>query len=135
EIAKIVLDGTAQFVARIGGQPFGLVVAPRADLGDDDEVVRVRMQGFANDAVGDVRAVEIAGVDVVDAARHRLAQHGYGFGTVPGRTVDAGSGQLHGAVAEATDPAVAESEGSGFFDVGHGCLLACRPPDNACAIA
>ena len=77
------------------------------------------MQRLADDLVGDVRPVEVAGVDVVDAARDRLAQHGEGRVTVLGRAEDAGSGELHGAVAEPLHGAVAEREGAGLVDDGH----------------
>ncbi len=33
------------------------------------------MQRLADELVGDIRTVVVAGVDVVDAARDRLAQH------------------------------------------------------------
>jgi hypothetical protein len=75
--------------------------APRPDLGDDDEVAGIRVERLPDQPVGDVRAVEIAGVDVVDA------------GGVPGRAEHAGAGQLHGAVAEAADGAVAQWEVGG----------------------
>jgi hypothetical protein len=87
--------------------------APRPDLGDDDEVAGIRVERLPDQPVGDVRAVEIAGVDVVDAAGDGLAQHGEGGGGVPGRTEHAGAGQLHGAVAEAADGAVAQWEVGG----------------------
>jgi len=52
-----------------------VATAPRADFGGDDQVVRIGMQRLANDLVSRVRAVEIAGVNMVDA-RRGLAQHG-----------------------------------------------------------
>lgn len=57
------------------------------------------MQGLADDLVGDVGAVEVGGVDVVDAGRDGLAEDGYGTVRVLGRPPHAGPGQLHGAVA------------------------------------
>ena len=59
------------------------------------------MQRLADDLVGDMRAVEIAGVDVVDAARHRLAQHGERRVAILGRAEHAGPRKLHGAIAHA----------------------------------
>ena len=75
---------------------------------------RIGMQRLADDLVGDVRAVEVAGVDVVDAARDRLAQHGERGVAVLRRPEHAGPGELHGAVAEALHGAVAEREGAGL---------------------
>ena len=68
------------------------------------------MQRFADDLVGHVRAVEVAGVDVVHPARDGLAQHGERRGAVLGRAEDAGPGELHGAVAEALHGAARRGE-------------------------
>ena len=78
------------------------------------------MQRLADQLVGDVRAVEVAGVDMIDAGRHGRAQHRDGTVRVLRRPEHAGPGQLHGAVAEALHGAVAERERAGFADVGHG---------------
>jgi hypothetical protein len=78
------------------------------------------MQGLADDPVGDVGAVEIRGVDVVHARRHRFAQHGERGVAILGRAEDAGPCELHGAVAEALHGAVAEEECAGWLDRGHG---------------
>ena len=72
------------------------------------EVVRIGVQRLADQLVGDVRAVEVAGVDVVDAARHRLAQHRERRVAVLGRPEHAGPGELHRAVAHAVHDAVAQ---------------------------
>ena len=72
------------------------------------------MQRLADELVGDVRTVEVAGVDVIDAARHRLAQHGERRVAILGRAEHAGPGELHGAVAEPLHGAVAERERAGF---------------------
>ena len=61
------------------------------------------MQSFLDDLVGDLRAVEVAGVNVVDAGSDRLAQDGDGFGAVAGRAEDVGAGELHRAIADAVD--------------------------------
>ena len=68
EVAQVVVHRLGQLGGREGRQPGAVLAAPGADLGDDDEVVGIGMQRLADDLVGDVRAVEIAGVDVVDAA-------------------------------------------------------------------
>ena len=80
-----------------------------ADLGDLHALLAV------------VRAVEVAGVDVVDALLHRLAQHRERARAILGRAEDAGAGELHGAVADAPDRAVAEREGAGLVEIelGH----------------
>ena len=72
------------------------------------------MQRLADELVGDVRAVEVAGVDVVHAARDGLAQHGQCRVVILGRAEHAGPGELHGAVAEPLHGAVAEGECAGL---------------------
>jgi hypothetical protein len=78
------------------------------------------MERFADDLVGDMWSVEIAGVDVIDAARHRLAQHRDGGGAVLRRAEHAGSRKLHRAIAHALHGVLAKLEGSGFASIGHG---------------
>ena len=84
-------------------RPAALGVPQRSDLGDDVQVVRVGVQSLLDDLVGDVRAVEVAGVDVGDAELHRLAQHGHGGVAVAGRAEHARASQLHRAVPHARD--------------------------------
>ena len=72
------------------------------------------MERFANDLVGDVRAVVVAGVDVIDAGGYGFAEDADGFGAVFGWAEDARTGELHGAVAHAVDGdgGVGECEGA-----------------------
>ena len=89
----------------------------RADLGHDRETRRVGVQGLGDDLIGDVRPIEVAGVDVIDAAGDRLAQYGDGLGSVLWRTEYAWAGKLHGAIAHAVDSAIAEAKGAGSLRV------------------
>ena len=57
------------------------------------------MKRLANKLVGDVRAIEIAGVNVIDAARHGLPQHGEGRIAIIRRSKHTRSGELHRAIA------------------------------------
>jgi len=59
------------------------------------------MKRFLDDLVGDVGAVVVAGVDVVDAELNDLAEHPDRFAAVGGRAEDVGTSQLHRAVADA----------------------------------
>ena len=59
------------------------------------------MQRLLDDLVGHVRTIEVARVDVVDARGQGFAQHGDGRLGIARRSVHAGTGQLHGAVAHA----------------------------------
>ena len=81
------------------------------------------MQGFADELVGDVGAVEVAGVNVVDAGVDGLAQNGKGGGVVAWRAEDVGSGKLHGAVAEAVHGGAGAGEGKGAAEGGGLCQL------------
>ena len=70
---KVVPELLAQLLGSARGWPAALGVAVRADLGGDQYRLRIRMQRLTNQLVGDPRAVGVAGVDVRDALRDRLA--------------------------------------------------------------
>ncbi len=123
EVAEVVVHRGGQGLAGEGGVPRAVRAAHGADLGDDRERRAVGREGLADQPVGDVGAVEVAGVDVVHAARHRLAQHGERGGGVARGAEHAGPRELHGAVSEAAHGALAQGEGSGV--VGHGGLRSC----------
>ena len=119
EIAQVVVDGAGQIRRALRGEPGAVRVANRADLGDDHQIVRIGMQRLADDLVGDVRTVEVAGVDVVDPSLDGGAQHRDGCGAVARRAEDAGTGELHRAVTDALHDAIGEGEGSGMDEIGH----------------
>ena len=102
-----------ELFARDRRQPGAFVITACADLGDDGEVVGVGVQRFLDDPVGDVRAVEVRSVDVIDAGLNGFAEHRDGFRAVAWRTKDALAGQLHGAVAHTVDGALGSGEGKG----------------------
>ena len=129
KIAQIVVHRLGQLGGREGGQPRGIGTTARADLSPDDQVIGVGIQRLADDLVGDVRAVEVAGVDVVHAGRDGRLQDGASRLGILGRAEDVGPGQLHGAVAQPPHGAAAEGEGAGFGDDrGHDALLFLRTP-------
>ncbi len=113
------MDRLCQFFAREGRDPRSVLAAQGADLGDDDEIVAIRTQRLANDVIGDVRAIEVGGVDVVDSARNGLAQDGQRRAMILGRAEYAGSRELHGTIANTLHDAVAELKSAGFIDTGH----------------
>ncbi len=117
QIAQIVLHRLDQFVARKGRIPGSIRTAPRADLGDDDEIVGIGVQRFADQLIGEMRSVEVAGVDVVDAGGDGLPQHGEGRAAIFRRPEHAGAGELHGAIAEPPHRAAAEWKGAGTGDI------------------
>ena len=54
----------------------GVRATHRPDFGHDHEVVRIGVKRLSDQLVGDVRAIEIAGVNVIDSAPHGRPQHG-----------------------------------------------------------
>jgi hypothetical protein len=122
EVAQVVVDGVDELLARECAVPAFVVIAAGADLGDDDEAVAVGVERFADDLVDDVRAVEVGGVDVVDAAFDGFMQNGDGFVAVAGRAPDARAGELHSAVAHAVNGEGRAGECEGVTEVGRaGC--------------
>ena len=82
------------------------------------------MQRLADDLVGDMRAVEVARVDVIDTVFDRSPQHCDRAGAVLRRPQDAFARELHGPVAQPLDAAPAEGERSRLADIDHVvCLL------------
>jgi hypothetical protein len=65
------------------------------------QALRVRAEGFLDDLVDDVGAVEVARVDVADAEIDGFAQYGDGRIAVLRRSEDPRPGQLHRAIAHA----------------------------------
>jgi hypothetical protein len=72
--------------------------------------------------IGEVRTVEVAGVDMIDAGRHSLAKHPERRVAVLGRPEHTGPGELHRAVAEAIHDAVARGKGAGDAEISHGAI-------------
>ena len=110
ERTEVVLHAGTQLGRRLRRVPPAGVVADRPDLGHDDEVVGVRVQGLADQLVGDVRPVVLGRVDVVDAGLDGPAQHGDRFVVVARRAQHAGTGQLHRAEADAPDGSACDPE-------------------------
>ena len=126
KVTKVFVDRALQILLRHRRVP-GTVRAPEGpDLGHEGQAVRIGMQRLADNLVGNVRAVEIARVDVVHAAFDRLAQNGDRRVAILWRAEDVGAGELHGAVAHAVqlDGGAGEGEGAAeVFGQGHGVLL------------
>ena len=100
-----------QVFIRHGQVPRAFRAAPRADLGDDYQVFGIRMKCFADELIGDVRPIVVAGVDVIDAARDGVAQPGErGFvvdvisGHIPWEGAIAGRRELPRTMAELGRP-------------------------------
>ena len=115
QVAEIVVDRLSQLRARNGRDPGSIGAAPGADFRDDDEIVEVRVKRLADDLVGDVRAVEVGGVDVVHTAGDGFAQYGQRRVAILGRTENAASRKLHGPIAKTIHVAVAELKAAGLM--------------------
>src|SRR5580704_19430794 len=129
EVSEVVVDGALEVRSAECRDPGGVVSAHGTDLGHDHEVIGVGMKRLANKLIGDVWAIEIAGINVIDPAHHRFAQHGEGRVAIFRRSKHARPGELHGAVAQTVYDAVAEPESACGGDVGHGYSpnLTCEP--------
>ena len=101
--AQILLDAGPQVVGLLRRKPCPVVITTRADLADQGQIGGVGVQGLVDEFVGDVGAVELRGVDVVDAQFDGPAQHGERLVAVARRAEHAGTGQLHGAETDASD--------------------------------
>ena len=80
------------------------------------------MQRLADELVGHVGTIIVAGVDVIDAARDRFAQHRDRRVMVLGRPEHAWARELHGAVAKTLHNPVAERKRRRGSDVDHGLI-------------
>ena len=81
------------------------------------------MQRRADQLVGDVGAIVVAGVDMVYALGDCCAQHGQRRVTIFGRAEHARAGKLHGAIAQPLHHAVAKRERARLIHCGHVDLL------------
>jgi hypothetical protein len=88
QVAQIVVYGVDDLLARACVKPGTVGAAARADFGHDDQIIRVRMQRLSDDLVGYMRTVEVAGIDVVHARGHSLAQNRDRTGNIARRAPD-----------------------------------------------
>ena len=89
-----------QFLRGEGRQPGGITAATGTDLGDERQIVAVRMKRLADQLVGDMRPVKIAGINVIHPSSHRSAEHIQRGIFVLWRTKHARPGKLHRAIAK-----------------------------------
>jgi hypothetical protein len=105
QVAQIVMYGIDNLLARACVKPGTIGAAAPTDFGHDHQIIGIRMQRLLNDLIGDMRTVEIAGIDVVHARRDSLAKNRDRTGNIawraPNHLVAILSGELHGPI---TDP-------------------------------
>ncbi len=113
QVTQIVLDGLGQFSGRHGRQPVAFLVTAGADLGDNAQIVGVGVERFADQLIGHMGAIEIRGIDMVYPGFDGGLQHAHRFFWIFRRAENAGAGQLHGAVTQPIDLAIAERAATG----------------------
>ena len=72
--------------------------------------MRVRRERFADEALGDLWAIGVGGVNECDAELDSAAQYAACFGFVGGLAPCAFADQTHGAIAEPMDGQIAADE-------------------------
>jgi hypothetical protein len=77
------------------------------------------MKGLTDEVIGDVRPIEVGGVNVIHTTGNGLAQYRECRRMIFGWTEDTGARELHRTIAEATHAAVAELEGVEFVVAKH----------------
>ncbi len=113
EAAQAHLDTLNQIAGAADVFGFGGTLARDAALGGDDEAGRVGVQGFADQALGDLGAVGVGGVDERDAELDGAAQNAAGFVGIGRLAPGAIADKAHGSVAEAMDREIAaDAEGA-----------------------
>src|SRR5947207_360173 len=103
EVAKVALHAADQILPGESWNPGAVFSAPRANFGHDHEAVPIRMESFPDDLIGYMRAIVVAGIDVIHPCIDGFAQHRDGLGSVARRSPHMRSRQLHGAVPHAVD--------------------------------
>ncbi len=111
--------------AQVGGRALIGPVGPedRADLGGNDEIRWIRMEGFADEDVclnaAILAAVEVGSIDMVDTKLHGAAQNGTAGVRVTRRSLEALGGKAHGTKSQTVDAEIAAKLERGlgvFFD-------------------
>src|SRR5579863_4659476 len=113
KLAQIGLASLAKLLGPAERRPSLVGKALASELGSDDEVLGIRVEGLGDEAIRDVRTVIPSRVDQIDAEGNDAEEHLAGAGRIVGLAPDIGSRKAHGAVAEADDFEVAEAQGVG----------------------
>src|SRR5579863_4930228 len=90
-----------QLLARKSGNPGLVCPATSPKLSDDHKIIRVGTQSLLDNLIGHMRTVVVAGVDMVDAGPHGLAQNRDCAIHIVRWSPDTGTSKLHRTVAHA----------------------------------
>src|ERR1700689_2440779 len=100
KFAQIGLASLAELLGPAEGRPSFVGKALASELGSDDEVLGIRVEGLGDEAVRDVGTVIPSRVDQIDAERNDAAEHFAGAVRILGLAPDIRSRKAHGAVTE-----------------------------------
>ena len=134
EPAKAHLHALDQVAGAAHDLGFGRSLAGDSAFGGDNQAGGVGVKRLGDQALGNLRAVGVGGVDEVHAQLDGAAEDAVGFGGVGGLAPGAISHQAHGAVAETVNRQVAADKesaagGCGETVCAHADLDAARRPD------
>ena len=116
--AQRAVDGAAD-AGRVAAEPAGrdaVLLEREPELGGDDDVVAVRLEGLADDVFVGERPVHLGGVEERDAELDGAADHRDAVGAVGGGDV-VGAGQAHAAEPDRRHGQAVRSEGPLFHQV------------------
>src|SRR5258707_8468033 len=91
--------GVDQLLKRKSMGPRLVWAASGTDFADDHEIIRIGMKSLFNDLVGHIRAVKVAGIDMVHACRNRLPQNSNRSLNIARRSPYLRASKLHRAAA------------------------------------
>lgn len=118
ERSQVGLDIPAEVVGVDERYPTAGIVAAGADLAHQRQVLRIRVEGLADELIGDIGPVELGGVDVVNTEFDGASQHRQRLVAVPRWPEGPGARKLDAAKADAGDGKPAE------WEMLHGIRLA-----------
>src|ERR1700678_2652840 len=99
EISQVVMDPIRQLLTRKRRNPRFVLWPPSTYFGAYHQTLRIRMKRPLDDLVGHVGTVKVARIDVIDPCVNCLSQNSYRSVHIARRSVHAGAGKLHGAIA------------------------------------
>jgi hypothetical protein len=113
------MHGACQFFSGKGRIPGSVGSAARPDFGDNHQITGIGMKSFADELIDDVRAVIVAGIDMIDTTLDRFAQHRKRTLPVLRRSEHPWARKLHGSVPHSLHAAVPQCERADAADIDH----------------
>jgi site-specific DNA-cytosine methylase len=101
QASQVVLDSLSELRRRIETQHSARQVPSRANLADQRQSLRVWIQRRPDELIRDIGAIELGGIDVIDAEFCGAPQNRNRLAAVSRRPEYARTWQLHGTEADA----------------------------------